>query len=103
MIDSIFKQMAEAFIPGVLNKELCYYFSIDEHKKTVYLDPQNCRVDDGKTSENADCVCKTSTEFFVRIWDQNYRPGLKDFLAGDIRSNNPEALKSFLAAFGKSA
>lgn len=103
MIHSIFDQMAVAFKPGQLDKELSYYFSIDELRKTIILDPQNCRVEDGKSIESADCVCKTSTAFFLRIWEQNYRPGLKDFLCGDIRSNNPEALKTFLAAFGKSA
>ena len=103
MVDSIFKQMEEEFIPGTLDKALSFYFSIDEQKKTVFLDPQSCRVEDGKKTENADCVCKTSADFFIRIWDSNYRPGLKDFLSGDIRSNNPEALKTFLTAFGKSA
>lgn len=103
MIATIFKQMAEEFKPGTLDKARSYYFSLDEQKKTVFLDPQHCRVEEGKTIEAADCVCKTSAEFFGRIWHDGYRPGIKDFLSGAIRSNNPEALKSFLAAFGKSA
>lgn len=103
MIDSIFNQLEQSFKPGVLDKPLSYYFSIDDLKKTVFLDPQHCRVEIGKTTEAADCVCKTSAEFFMRIWEQNYRPGIKDFLSGSIRSNNPEALKTFLVVFGKSA
>ena len=103
MIDSIFNQMAAAFQPGSIDKAQSYYFSIDEQKKTVFLDPQSCRVEEGKTTDSADCVCKTSAEFFVKIWAEGYRPGIKDFLSGAIRSNNPEALKSFLAAFGKDA
>jgi len=51
--------------------------------------------------ESAQCVCKTSPEFFLKIWDEGYRPGLKDFLSGTIKSNNPNELKTFLAAFGK--
>ncbi len=103
MIESIFKQMTELFQAGSVSKNLSYYFSIDELKRTVFLDPQNCRVEDGKTTDSADCVCKTSAEFFARIWNEGYRPGIKDFLSGAIRSNNPEALKTFLAAFGKDA
>ena len=103
MIESIFNQMTEVFQAGSVSKNLSYYFSIDELKKTVFLDPQTCRVEDGKTTESADCVCKTSAEFFAKIWNEGYRPGIKDFLSGAIRSNNPEALKTFLVAFGKDA
>ncbi len=53
--------------------------------------------------ENADCVCKTSQEFFLKIWDDNYRPGMKDFMTGTIKSNNPGALQEFLSSFGKDA
>ena len=101
MIESIFKQMTEEFQANSVSKNQSYYFSIDELKKTVFLDPQNCRVEDGKTIDSADCVCKTSSEFFAQIWNEGYRPGIKDFLSGAIRSNNPEALKTFLTAFGK--
>ncbi len=101
MIEEIFNQMATEFQPGSLSKPLSYYFSIDEIKKTVFLDPQSCQVEEGKATESADCVCKTSAVFFGRIWNDGYRPGIKDFLSGAIKSNNPEALKSFLGAFGK--
>lgn len=101
MIESIFNQMTETFQAGSVDKSLSYYFSIDDLKKTVFLDPQSCRIEDGKATESADCVCKTSAEFFAQIWNENYRPGIKDFLSGAIKSNNPAALKTFLAAFGK--
>lgn len=103
MIDAIFKQMEEAFQTGRIDKNLSYYFSIDEQKKTVFLSPESCKVEEGKTTDSADCVCKTTAEFFARIWNDGYRPGVKDFLSGAIRSNNPEALRSFLLAFGKDA
>ncbi len=101
MIESIFKGMTAEFQVGSISKPLSYYFSIDDVKKTVFLDPQNCRVEEGKATEAADCVCKTSADFFAQIWNDGYRPGIKDFLSGAIKSNNPEALKSFLGAFGK--
>jgi len=103
MINSIFNQMASSFQAGSIDKSVSYYFTIDDSKKTVYLDPQSCRIEEGKTTETADCVCKTSAEFFAQIWNDGYRPGLKDFLAGAIKSNKPEALKTFLVAFGKDA
>ncbi|WP_020674508.1 hypothetical protein [Geopsychrobacter electrodiphilus] len=103
MIDAIFKEMPQSFQLGKIDKSISYYFSIDECKKTVFIDAQNCRVEEGKTTDSADCVCKTSTEFFERIWNEGYRPGVKDFLSGAIRSNNPEALRTLLIAFGKNA
>lgn len=101
MIDTAFEQMCESFQPGKVDTTLSYYFSIDEQKKSVYIGPQECRVEEGKTTEEADCVCKTSADLFLRIWNQDYRPGLGDFLSGKIRSNNPDALKTFLGAFDK--
>lgn len=103
MVEVIFNEMCESFVPGVLDRDISYYFSIDEQKKTVFLSAKDCRVEDGKATENADCVCKTSAEFFGRIWHDGYRPGIKDFLSGAIRSNNPEALRTLLLAFGKVA
>jgi putative sterol carrier protein len=80
-----------------------YYYSVGEVKKTVTIGPDACRVEEGKTVDSADCVCKTSEAFFLKIWNEGYMPGMKDFLSGTIRSNNPQALKDFLAAFGKGA
>ncbi len=74
---------------------------MDEVKKTVLLSPDMCVVKEGKVIEEADCVCITSTDLFVRIWNEGYRPGLNDFLSGDIKSNNPSLLQEFIAAFGK--
>lgn len=101
MIESIFSCLEDNFVPGEVEKETSYYFSIDEVKKTVILSPQACRVENGKTLEEADCVCKTGSDFFLTIWNDNYRPGMSDFMSGKIKSNNPMALKDFLAAFGK--
>jgi putative sterol carrier protein len=78
-----------------------YYFSLGDCKKTVRLSSESCLVTDGKTIEQADCVCKTSPEFFLKIWQEGYRPGMKDFLSGTIKSNNPGSLQLFLKCFGK--
>lgn len=102
-LESIFSALPQSFVTGVVSEPVSYYFSLGETRKTVELNPQSCTVTDGKILERADCVCKTSQEFFLRIWNENYRPGLKDFLSGTIKSNNPEGLKVFLKCFGKDA
>jgi len=101
MVEAIFSGLPDVFIPQSVSSPVCFYFSLGDIKKTVILKPDSCTVEDGKSIENADCVCKTSTDFFEKIWNDGYRPGLKDFMSGTIKSNNPNDLKIFLAAFGK--
>ncbi len=101
MINAIFAELPKLFKAESIEAAVTYYFSLGETKKTVILSPTAVNVADGKTVANADCVCKTSPELFLKIWDEGYRPGLKDFLSGVIKSNNPDKLKSFLRAFGK--
>lgn len=102
MIEEIFATLPESFVAGVVTTPTSYYFSLDDRKKTVFVAADHCRVEAGRTVENADCVCKTSAEFFLKIWQEDYRPGLGDFLSGKIKSKNPELLKIFLKSFGKS-
>jgi len=103
MLEEIFDRLPEAFVPGVVDAPFSFYFTLGETKRTVHVSPDACRVEAGKTIDNADCVCKTSPEFFLRIWQDDYRPGMKDFISGTIKSNNPGALQSFLRCFGKKA
>jgi putative sterol carrier protein len=101
MIDDIFNTMPDIFIAHTLKEPMSFYFTMGESKKTVRLTPDECLVSDGKAVDSADCVCKTSTDFFLKIWQEDYRPGMKDFLSGTIKSNNPGALQTFLTCFGK--
>jgi len=102
MIEQIFATLPESLVVGVVTTPTSYYFSLGDSKKTVFVSADHCRVEDGRAVENADCVCKTSEEFFLKIWQEDYRPGMGDFLSGKIKSNNPESLQIFLKAFGKS-
>lgn len=88
---------------GSLSDPVVFYFSLGEYKKTVRVSADSCVVEEGRTTDEADCVCKTSPEFFLQIWQDDYRPGVGDFLSGAIKSNNPEALHKFLRAFGKNS
>lgn len=101
MIEQIFNSLPESFVAGVVNTPTSYYFSLGDSKKTVFVSADGCRVEDGRAVEKADCVCKTSEEFFLKIWQEAYRPGMGDFLSGTIKSNNPGSLQLFLKAFGK--
>ncbi len=101
MIEQIFAEIPQNYDSRSVTDPLTIYFSIDAVKKTVQLTPSGCQIDDGRIVDDADCVCKTSTEFFLKVWNEGYQPGLKDFLSGAIKSNNPEVLKTFLTVCGK--
>jgi putative sterol carrier protein len=98
-INEAFKKLGDVFKKGVFEKETTYYFHIGETQKTVTVSSESFKVEDGKKTENADCFCKMPDEFFNRIWDEGYVPQLKDFMTGEIKSNNPILLKSFFEAF----
>ena len=99
--EHIFGTLAQSYRKGIFSVPTVFYFSIDEVKKTVTLDGAGCSIENGKTVEEADCICKTSAEMFNRIWNEGYRPGVMDFMAGKIKSNAPQLLQQFLQAFGK--
>jgi hypothetical protein len=101
MLEQIFAELPELYQPGSFNKPTSIYFSIDEARKTLRLDSSGCRVENGRTLDNADCVCKTTGEFFLNVWNNGYKPGIKDFLSGTIKSNDPGILQKFLQACGK--
>ena len=101
MQEDIFATLQASYQKGVFTVPTTFYFSIDDIKKTVTLDAESCLVEDGKTVEEADCVCKTSAEMFGRIWNEGYRPGIMDFMGGTIKSNAPQLLQQLLLAFGK--
>jgi hypothetical protein len=101
MQEEIFIAMQEQYQKGVFTLPTTFYFSIDDIKKTVTLGAEGCTVEDGKTVEEADCICKTSREMFNRIWNDGYRPGIMDFMGGAIKSNAPQLLQQLLVAFGK--
>ena len=101
MVEEIFNTLPAVFVPRAVSSPVSYYFSLGDCKKTVIVESDSCRVEDGKTVDNADCVCKTSEDFFQKIWQEDYRPGMKDFMSGTIKSNNPNKLNDFLRAFGK--
>ena len=101
MLEDIFSSMRGQYQKGVFTTPTKFYFSIDDIKRTVTLDAECCSVVNGKSVEEADCVCKTSREMFSKIWNDGYRPGIMDFMGGAIKSNAPQLLQQLLTAFCK--
>jgi hypothetical protein len=101
MQGDIFATLQGSYKKGVFTVPTTFYFSIDDVRKTLTLDADSCLIEDGKTVEDADCVCKTSAAMFNRIWIDGYRPGIMDFMGGAIKSNAPQLLPQLLVAFGK--
>ena len=101
MIYDIFTGLAQLYIKGSFACRTTFYFSIEDVKKTIVLDRETCSVNDGNTGENVDCVCKTTGDFFLKVWNEGYTPGLRDFMNGSIKSNSPQLLQAFMASFGK--
>jgi hypothetical protein len=99
--ETIFQGLCTEYKPGSFSNPTSFYFSLESVKKTIILGPEGCLIQDGKPAGEADCVCKMAPELFCKIWNDGYRPGMKEFLSGTIKSNNPGLLQDFLKAFGK--
>ena len=102
-IATIFQGLPKRFQKGTVKKPRTFYFSLDDDEKwTVALTPDKCEVTPGKPAQDADCFFKASKQMFLDVWGGNYVPGMKDFMTGAIKSNNPMLLKEFVEAFKKS-
>lgn len=101
-VETIFNELPNNYQPGMIKEPISIYFSIEEVKRTIWLNPTECKVDKDRTTDTADCVCKTSEEFFLKVWNDGYQPRLSDFLSGKIKANKPDILQLFLKACGKS-
>src|SRR5262245_47170644 len=99
-ISKIFEGLPQRFQKDKVKTARTFYFSLgDEEKWTVGLTPQQCTVTPGKPAEDADCFFKSSEGLFLEVWAGRHTPGIKDFMTGAIKSNNPILLKEFVEAF----
>lgn len=101
-VREVFEQMKDHFVPGMVEKETSFYFSLGDgagEKWTVFVGPKACRVVEGKATDSADCVMKTTADFFMKILLEGYTPGVMDFTRGRIKSNNPQLLAQLREAF----
>jgi long-chain acyl-CoA synthetase len=98
-IPEIFEAMPGRYRPGSCASPRSYYFSIGEHKCTVRLTAEDCRVEDGKTLDHADVVLKTTPDLFERMVIRGEMPGFRDVTLGRIKTNDPSALADLKGYF----
>ncbi|HWB79273.1 MAG TPA: hypothetical protein VG755_30135 [Nannocystaceae bacterium] len=91
-IPQLFAAMPTRYRAGKIDRPTSYYFSIGDHKYTVKLDKDSCKVEDGKTIENADCVLKTTPELFEKMVLHGKMPGPIDIARGKVKTNDVGAL-----------
>lgn len=98
-VSEIFDGLRANYKAGAFDEQKTFYFSLGDDKWTVTVGPKSCRVETGKTVDQADCVLKTSPELFLKMWNGEHTPGMGDFMSGRVKSNDPFALKPFMEAF----
>jgi long-chain acyl-CoA synthetase len=98
-VSDIFARMPQHYRAGVLSAPRTYYFSVGDHKFTVRLTPTDCKVEPGKTVENADVVLKATPELFQRMVVEGKLPGAMDIALGRIKTNDPSGLQALKTLF----
>ena len=99
-ISKVFEGLPTRFQKDRVKTSRTFYFSLgDDEKWTVALSPEKCAVTKGKPDKDADCFFKASEQLFLDVWSGKHKPGMKDFMTGAIKSNNPMLLKEFVEAF----
>lgn len=99
-VSEVFRLLPARFRGGKTEKELSYYFSIEDEHWTVFVGPDRCEVKRGKLTENADCFLKTSAVIFLGTVSGEYTPSMMDFIRGRIKTNSPALLQTFKDIFG---
>jgi hypothetical protein len=101
-IETIFRGLCRRFNRNNVNAERRYHFSLGEHEKwTVSIRKDGCSIHEGE-DEEADVYFKGPAELFLDVWNGRHQLGPLDFLSGRVKSNQPLALKDFVAAFQSS-
>jgi hypothetical protein len=98
-IGEIFQGLCRRFNPANVRAERSYHFALGEDEQwTVRITRQKCSVLQG-SNEQADVFFKGPAELFLDVWNGRHQLGPMDFLTGRVKSNDPFALKDFVAAF----
>lgn len=98
-VAEVFRLMPTMFRKGKTDRQLVYYFSIEDEQWTVFIGPDSCEVKQGKAVENADCFLKTSKQIFLGTVSGTYTPSMTDLIMGKIKTNNPMLLQTFREIF----
>lgn len=99
----VFDEMVKRFKKGKAPRAMSFYFSLGEgqgEKWTLFISKDSCEAKEGKHTDNADCVLKTSKDMFMKMIAGQYTPGVRDFMSGKVKSNDPMLLKTLTEVFG---
>lgn len=99
LVESIVEEMGRSFRAGTFTEKKTFCFTLGETSLGVAVESDGYAVTRGAVP--ADCSCRTGAETFRKIWYDGYRPGIMDFLSGEIKCDAPLLLPQFLKAFGK--
>lgn len=101
-IAKIFRSLCGRFNKANVKSERSYLFSLGEREKwTVAIRRDGCEVHEGERA-GAEVWFEGPAELFLDVWNGRHELGPMDFLTGRVRSNNPLALRDFVAAFRES-
>ncbi|MBI3724127.1 SCP2 sterol-binding domain-containing protein [bacterium] len=95
--------MEKKFKPNSVEKAMTFYFSLGEEageKWGLEIGPSSCKFTEGKPAKDADVFLKTSAQMFLDMISGKYTPGMRDFMTGRVKSNDPLKLKVLTKAFG---
>lgn len=98
-VSAVFHALPSRFRKEKADESLSYYFSIDDEQWTVFVTPETCEVQLGKTVDSADCFLKTSAEIFLGTINGTYMPSMTDLITGKVKTNNPFLLQKFRELF----
>jgi long-chain acyl-CoA synthetase len=100
-----FGEMEKRFKANQVEKDMTFYFSLGEapgEKWTLLVGPTTCKFTEGKPEKDADVMLKTTAQLFLDMLAGKYTPGMRDFMTGRVKSNDPMKLKVLMKAFGAS-
>jgi len=99
-IEKIFTEFPSKYVPGIVDRDLTYYFSIGDEQWTVFVGPESCEAKKGKHVEKADCFVKSDPKLFTNMVLRNKMPGMMDIARGKIKASDLNLLKKMADFFG---
>jgi hypothetical protein len=100
-LQSTLEALKTRFKAGSFEETVTYYLSLGEadgEKWTLTVTPESCHLTPGKI-EVADCVLKVSSELFVKLVEGSWKPDVRDFMLGKIKTSDVLLLRRLQEAF----
>lgn len=85
-------EMVERYVPGRVDREIRYYFSVGDDRFTLDLTPERASLAQGNLGE-AHCVIKAHPDVFEALVLRGKVPGPLDIARGRFKTNDVALLK----------